>query len=146
MEKKAYLINFDHPFPDTVITKLKEEHPEIENLILIEKRILINWQLQPYKQCISIRRSLENQYPDIFSGLYPVIVNLPGLSLAAVYLINEIEGKLRSKPQILEMIKHKASPDDLFPKFEFRRVLNLELNKNVTKNNITEQGINGETV
>jgi hypothetical protein len=136
-EKKAFIINFDRPLPDIVIEDVKKNYPDIKNLIVIDKKVSINLRKKIYMQCVDIRAELERDYDGIFSGFYPIIVNLPGFSIGAVYLINEIEARIKSKPLILEMIKHKEK-GSLFTEFEYRRVLDLEFNNKVTKNNIQQ--------
>lgn len=138
MVNKCYLINFDKPLPDTVIEQLKSKHNDIEELVVIDKKVIIHFNRQIYIQCVDIRAQIEKDYPDIFSGKFPIIVNLPGLAIAAVYLMNELEAASGTKPKILELIKLKGV-DNLFSNFEFRRVLNLEYNKNVSRNYIKEK-------
>lgn len=131
----VYLINFDKPLPDNIIESIKEDYPDIDELIIIEKKVTINFSRQIYIQCIDIRRQLEKEYDGIFSGNAEVVVNLPGLSIAAIYIINEIEAMLRRKPKILELIRLKGN-DNLFNNFQFRRILDLDYNKNVSRNKI----------
>lgn len=137
MNKKVFLINFDKPLPDRISGDIKENYTDIEELIIIDKKISINLKKKLYMQCVDIRAELERDYEGIFSGHYPVIINLPGFSIAAVYLVNEIEAKMKQKPLILEMIRHKDR-ESLFPSFEYKRVLDLSFNYKVTKNNSEE--------
>ena len=136
--KVAYLINFDKELSEDIMKQIKEAYKEIDELIVINKQVSIKLHKQIYIQCVDIRQKLEDEYPDIFSGDKPLIVNPPGFSMAAIYLINEIEAKLKIKPFILELIKDKE-PGSLFGRFKFRRILDLEYNKNVTRTKSREQ-------
>ena len=137
MNKKVYLINFDKPLPEKIYEEIKNNYKDIEDLVVVNKKVSINLRKKLYIQCVDIRAELERDYEDIFSGHYPVILNLPGFSIAAVYLSNEIEARLKQKPLILEMIKHKER-ESLFSDFEYRRILDLEFNHKITKNNTEE--------
>ena len=134
--KTAFLINFDKTMPETVIEDLKASYKEIENVVSIQKKVSINLSKKNiYIQCVDIRRELEVENPGIFDGISPVIINLPGFAIAAVYIVNEIEARMKRKPLILEMIKSRNS-DNLFTEFQFRRLIDLQLNNKITKNNI----------
>ena len=131
--KKAYLINFDKPLPEKVIEEVEKNYEDIDELIVVNKKVTIDLRKKNiYIQCIDIRRSIEKEYPTIFTEDNAIIVNPPGFAIAAIYLINEIEARLKTKPYILELIKNKDS-NHLFSQFEFRRVLSLEYNKNVSR-------------
>lgn len=130
----AYLINFDKPLPENVIEEVRLTYRDIDELVVIDKQITIKLHKPIYIQCVDVRKELQEEYEDIFSMESVVIVNLPGFSMAAVYLINEIEAVLHHKPFILELIKKKTS-NTLFNNFEFRRIFNLEYNKHISRTN-----------
>jgi len=136
--KKVYLINFDKPLDESVIEEIKSHYTDIDELNVLNEKVSINFQKPLYIQCVDIRKKIESENKEIFSGNYPIIVNLPGLSIAALYLVNEIEAILREKPKILELIRNKGK-DKLFTSFEFKRIFDLDYNKNVSRNFVKQE-------
>jgi hypothetical protein len=134
----VYLINFDKPLTENIIDEIKNSYKDIEEVEVIDKKVSIKLHKSIYIQCVDIRKKLETEHEGIFSGEYPVVINLPGLSLAAVYLVNEIESILRTKPKILELIKERTN-DNLFSSFSFRRIFDLDYNLNISRNNIKKE-------
>ena len=132
--EKVYLINFGAKLSDEVLDSIKKEvsSDEVEQVM---KKVNLDLSKNPYLQCHDVVMSQKK----ILTGEDPYVVNLPGLPIACVFIINEITAITGREPTIVFTSRNIAG-EGYFSDFKFRRLFNLSYEKTVTR----EKFKNGE--
>ena len=125
--KKINLLNFGAKLNNSVLEDLKKEvDAETVDQILI--KVNIDLSKNPYIQCHDI---VINNISYLLSE-DPFVVNLPGLPIACVFIVNEITAITGTEPTIIftsrDMVNNKY-----FSEFKFKRLFNLAYEKTVTR-------------
>lgn len=124
---RVNLLNFGAKLNDDVLEKVKNE---IGAEDINQKMVKVNLDLSrnPYIQCHDI---VEAQKDYLLSD-HPFVINLPGLPIACVFVINEITAITGSEPTIIFTSRNIAE-EGYFSEFKFRRLFNLSYEKTVTR-------------
>lgn len=125
--KKINLLNFGAKFSDEMLEAIKADLKvdEIEQVII---KVNLDLSKNPYIQCHDI--VLKNK--KYLLGSEPFIVNLPGLPIACVFIVNEIAAISGNEPTIVFTSRNIAE-EGFFSDFKFKRVFNLSYEKTVTR-------------
>lgn len=125
--KRINLLNFGATLNEDVLDKVKEE---IDSEEIYQEMAKVNLDLSknPYLQCHDIVHSKR----DIITSSDPFIVNLPGLPIACVFIINEITAISGKEPTIIFTSRNIAG-EGYFSDFKFRRLFNLNYEKTITR-------------
>lgn len=125
--RRVNLLNFGAKLNDDVLEKIKEETKAED---IHQKMIKVNLDLSrnPYIQCHDI---VEAQKDYLLSD-DPFVVNLPGLPVACVFILNEISAITGTEPTIVFTSRNIAG-EGYFSEFKFRRLFNLSYEKTVTR-------------
>jgi hypothetical protein len=131
---KVYLLNFGAKLCDEVLESIKSEvgADEVEQVI---KKVNLDLSKNPYLQCHDLVISQKK----ILMGEEPFVVNLPGLPIACVFIVNEITALTGREPTIIFTSRNIAG-EGYFSDFKFKRLFNLSYEKTVTR----EKFKNGE--
>jgi len=121
------LLNFGAKLNNDVLDKIKTEIGANE---VKQEMAKVNLDLSknPYIQCHDIVYSKI----DIITGDDPFIINLPGLPIACVFIINEITAITGVEPTLVFTSRNIAN-EGYFSEFKFRRLFNLNYEKTVTR-------------
>lgn len=125
--QKVYLVNFGAKLTDEVLDNIRQE-VDADEAEQIVRKVNLDLSKNPYLQCHDIVMSVK----DVLLGEYPYVVNLPGLPIACVFLINEITAIGGSEPTIVFTSRNIAG-EGFFTDFKFRRLFNLNYEKTVTR-------------
>jgi hypothetical protein len=125
--EKIYLINFGAKLNDSVCEEVAKElkSKEIEQVMI---KVNLDLSKNPYFQCHEIVKN----HQKYFLENIPFVVNLPGLPIAVVFLVNEITAITSHEPTII-FTSRDISQDGFFSEFKFKRMFNLSYEKNVTR-------------
>lgn len=136
--KNVNLINFGAKLNEEVLEKIKQE-VNAENIT--QKIIKVNLDLSknPYIQCHDIVMGIKN----IILSDDPFVVNLPGLPIACVFLINEITAITGYEPTIVYTSRDIVG-NGYFSDFKFRRLFNLNYEKTITREKFKSGGDSGK--
>lgn len=132
---KVYILNFGAKFDEDVKEAIRQQvdAAEVEQVM---KKVNLDLSKNPYLQCHNIVLSQK----DILLGDDPYVVNLPGLPIACVFLINEITAITGNEPTVIFTSRNIAE-EGFFSSFKFKRLFNLSYEKTVTR----EKFKNGES-
>lgn len=121
------LLNFGAKLNDEVLEKIKTEVNAEE---VKQEMVKVNLDLSknPYLQCHDVVHSKR----DVITGDEPFVINLPGLPIACVFIINEITAITGVEPTIVFTSRNIAN-EGYFSEFKFRRLFNLNYEKTVTR-------------
>lgn len=125
--KKIYLVNFGAKLTDEVLENIKQEVDAEESEQVIRK-VNLDLSKNPYFQCHDIVMSVK----DILLGDDPFVINIPGLPVACVFIVNEITALTGYEPTIVFTSRNIAG-EGFFTDFRFRRLFNLNYEKTVTR-------------
>lgn len=125
--KKVYLLNFGAKFGDELLNDIAKEvdAEESEQIIL---KVNLDLSKNPYLQC----HDVVLKEKAILLGSDPYVVNLPGLPIACVFIVNEICAISGREPTIVFTSRNIAG-EGYFSDFKFRRLYNLSYEKTVTR-------------
>lgn len=132
--EKVYLLNFGAKLSDETIDQIKEE-VKADSIEQILKKVNLDLSKNPYIQCHDVVM-LTKSY--LLSD-YPCVINLPGLPIACVFIVNEIAAITGHEPTIV-FTSRNISGEGYFSDFKFKRMFNLQYEKTVTR----EKFKNGE--
>ena len=124
---KVYLVNFGAKLTDDVLDAIKTEvdADEAEQVI---RKVNLDLSKNPYLQCHDIVMSVK----DILLGEDPFVINVPGLPVACIFIVNEITAIVGHEPTIVFTSRNIAG-EGFFTDFKFRRLFNLNYEKTVTR-------------
>jgi len=125
--KNVNLINFGANLNDDVLEDIRKE-VQADTINLRVAKVNLDLNKNPYIQCHDI---VERQKDLLLSG-DPFIINLPGLPIACVFIVNEITAIAGREPTVL-FTSRNISRDGYFSEFKFRRLFNLSYEKTVTR-------------
>lgn len=132
--EKVYLLNFGAKLRDEVLKSIEEE-VDAKTCEQIMVKVNLDLSKNPYLQCHDI---VVKQKKYILSD-QPFVVNLPGLPIACVFIINEISAIRGREPTIIFTSRNIAG-EGFFSDFKYRRIFDLSYEKTVTR----ERFKNGE--
>jgi hypothetical protein len=130
-ENKLVIINFGSAISD----KLKLE---------IEAQLQVPIEIRQYNPGINMKKNIYVQCVDLVDKInideLPMnfVLNLPGLPISACYIVNEIEARTGTKPQILELHREKDS-QGVLSDFRFGKIRSLEFETQYTRKKIENQ-------
>jgi hypothetical protein len=127
MNKEIFLLNFGIELNDGILREIEERSQCKVNVFNVG--VKINLKKNVYIQIVD----LINEVPEKFLYSKELIINVPTLSLAAIYIFCEIYFKTNRMPFVLEL--HRDKSKNPFAEFEFGKICNLQLEKSVTQNN-----------
>ena len=127
MNKEIFLVNFGIELNDGILQEIETRSQCRVNVFNLA--VKINLKKNVYIQIVD----LINEVPEKFLFSKDLILNVPTLSLAAIYLFCEIYFRTNRMPFILEL--HRDKSKNPFAEFEFGKICNLQLEKSVTQNN-----------
>lgn len=124
---KVFLINFGAVLSDSTCDDIKKEVDanEIEQIMI---KVNLDLSKNPYFQCHEIIK----KHQEYFLSKNPFVINLPGLPIACVFLVNEIAALASHDPTIV-FTSRDISKDGFFSEFKFKRLFNLSYERNVTR-------------
>lgn len=127
---KVLLLNFS----SLNISSLKKDiEVEVKNEVTaMDIRVSMNLRGNCYQQIVSL---LEPYRKTIMEHAFVIIVP-PALSLAAVYLVTELEAISKKPPLIVEVEKDENASSVLGTVFHVKRVRNLSLEKQISRKRI----------
>lgn len=135
--EKMYLVNFGAKLSDDVLEAVKNDVNAncIEQII---KKVNLDLSKNPYLQIHDVIFSVKKY---LLEGC-PIVINLPGLPIACVFIVNEITALTGREPTII-FTSRDISKDGYFSDFKFKRLFSLSYEKNCTrekfKNNCFEE-------
>jgi len=125
--EKVYLLNFGAKLSDEVLRNIeKEVSAKICEQIMI--KVNLDLSKNPYLQCHDI---VAKQKIYIL-GDFPFVVNLPGLPIACIFIINEISA-LKGREPIIVYTSRNIAKEGFFSEFKFKRIFDLSYEKTVTR-------------
>jgi hypothetical protein len=125
--EKVYLLNFGARLCEEATEEIRKE-VNADSIEQILKKVNLDLSKNPYIQCHDGIISQKS----ILLGKYPVVINLPGLPIACVFLINEISAITGKEPTIV-FTSRDISENGYFSDFKFKRLFNLQYEKTVTR-------------
>ena len=127
IHEKVYLLNFGAKLSNEVLKNIEEE---IGAFTCDQIMIKVNLDLSknPYLQCHDI---VSKQKKYILSD-FPFVINLPGLPIACIFIINEISA-LKGREPIIVFTSRNIAGEGFFSEFKFRRMFDLSYEKTVTR-------------
>lgn len=132
--EKVYLVNFGAKLADDAVENIRKEvgANSIEQIL---KKVNLDLSKNPYIQCHDIVMSQKSY----LLGEFPCVINLPGLPIACVFIVNEIAAITGHEPTIV-FTSRNISGEGYFSDFKFKRMFNLQYERTVTR----ERFKNGE--
>lgn len=130
IQRILYILNFGRKLSDNIVKQITEE----TKAIVSEEQIKVNINLSKniYIQVVDIINSISK---DLLAGDKKICVNLPGLPLAAVYLITELHARMGYFPLVLELYRdHKENP--VFSNFKLKKIVDLEFERAVSRSKL----------
>jgi len=125
--EKVYLLNFGAKLSDDTVEQIREE-VKADSIEQILKKVNLDLSKNPYIQCHDIVLSQKSY----LLGDSPCVVNLPGLPIACVFIVNEIAALTGHEPTIV-FTSRNISGEGFFSDFKFKRMFNLQYEKTVTR-------------
>lgn len=125
--EKMYLLNFGAKLSDEAVEEIKKE-VGADSIEQVMKKVNLDLSKNPYLQCHDIVIS-QKKY---LLGDSPCVINLPGLPIACVFIVNEIAALTGHEPTIV-FTSRNISGEGYFSDFKFRRLFNLSYEKTVTR-------------
>jgi len=132
--EKVYLLNFGARLSEEVEESVRTK-VEADSIEQIMKKVNLDLSKNPYLQCHDIVTS-QKRY---LLSENPCVVNLPGLPIACVFIVNEITAITGREPTIIFTSRNIAG-EGFFSEFKFKRIFNLNYEKTVSR----EKFKNGE--
>ena len=125
--EKMYLLNFGAKLSDETVEEIRKEvgATTIEQVM---KKVNLDLSKNPYLQCHDVVLSQKKYLLDDS----PCVVNLPGLPIACVFIVNEIAALTGREPTIV-FTSRNISGEGYFSDFKFRRLFNLSYERTVTR-------------
>jgi hypothetical protein len=121
------LLNFGAKLNEEVLENIKKE-VDADDIEQIMTKVNLDLSKNPYIQCHDIVNSVKEY---ILSDT-PFVVNLPGLPIACVFIVNEITALSGAEP-IIVFTSRNIAGEGYFSDFRFRRLFNLSYEKTVTR-------------
>lgn len=125
--EKMYLVNFGAKLSDEVLEAVKNE-VKAETIEQIIKKVNLDLSKNPYLQIHDVVFSVKKYLLDD----YPSVINLPGLPIACVFIVNEIEA-LTGKPPVIVFTSRDISKEGYFSDFKFKRLFSLNYERTATR-------------
>ena len=126
--KKVVLLNFGAKLNDDVLENVQKE-VDAENVEQVLKKVNLDLSRNPYLQCHDIVMSAKSI---ILDESTPFVINLPGLPIACVFIVNEISALSGKEPTIV-FTSRDIAKESFFSEFKFRRLFNLNYERTVTR-------------
>jgi hypothetical protein len=125
--EKMYLVNFGAKLSDEVLEDVKNDvnANSIEQII---KKVNLDLSKNPYLQIHDVVFSVKKYLLDDC----PYVINLPGLPIACVFIVNEIEA-LTGKPPVIVFTSRDISKEGYFSDFKFKRLFSLNYERTATR-------------
>ena len=125
--EKVHLLNFGARLSNEVQESIRNE-VDAESIEQIMKKVNLDLSKNPYLQCHDIVLS-QKRY---LLSECPCVINLPGLPIACVFIVNEITAITSREPTVVFTSRNIAG-EGFFSDFKFRRLFNLSYEKTVTR-------------
>jgi hypothetical protein len=125
--EKMYLLNFGAKLCDEAVESIKNE-VGADNIEQILKKVNLDLSKNPYLQCHDVVLSAKKYLLDSC----PCVINLPGLPIACVFIVNEIAALTGREPTIV-FTSRNISEAGYFSDFQFKRLFNLSYERTVTR-------------
>jgi hypothetical protein len=125
--EKMFLLNFGAKLSDEAVEEIRKE-VGAESIEQVVKKVNLDLSKNPYIQCHDIVLSQKN----ILLGSNPCVINLPGLPIACVFIVNEISALTGHEPTIV-FTSRDISGEGYFSDFKFKRLFNLGYERTVTR-------------
>lgn len=125
--EKVYLLNFGARLSEEVEESIKAE-VGADDIDQIMKKVNLDLSRNPYLQCHDIVAS-QKKY---LLSESPCVINLPGLPVACIFIVNEITAITGREPTVVFTSRNIAG-EGFFSEFKFRRLFNLSYEKTVTR-------------
>lgn len=125
--EKMYLLNFGAKLSEEAVENIRKE-VDSEKIEQIIKKVNLDLSKNPYLQCHDVVYSQKS----ILLNDCPCVINLPGLPIACVFIVNEITALTGHEPTIV-FTSRNISGEGYFSDFKFRRLFNLSYEKTVTR-------------
>jgi hypothetical protein len=125
--ERVNLINFGAALNDEALQAIQKE-VDADEIKQIMVKVNLDLSKNPYIQCHDIVDKQKN----LLLSSDPFVVNLPGLPIACVFIVNEIAAITGKEPTIV-FTSRNISGEGYFSEFKFRRLFNLGYEKTVTR-------------
>jgi hypothetical protein len=125
--EKVYLLNFGAKLSEEVTECIRAE-VDADSIEQILKKVNLDLSKNPYIQVHDVVM-LTKSY--LLSDC-PCVINLPGLPIACVFIVNEIAAITGHEPTIV-FTSRNISGEGYFSDFKFKRMFNLQYEKTVTR-------------
>lgn len=132
--EKVYLLNFGAKLSDEVLKNIEKE-VSAKSCEQIMIKVNLDLSKNPYLQCHDVVIKSKKY----ILGDVPFVVNLPGLPIACIFIVNEISAISGREPIIIFTSRNIAG-EGFFSDFKFKRMFDLSYEKTVTR----ERFKNGE--
>lgn len=128
----VHLLNFGRKLSESVLKSIEESI----KATVIEEVVNINLELSKnvYIQIVQYIDKIPKEYLKL-SDNHKIIVNLPGLPIAAAYIVTELHARLGVFPPVLEMTKD-INGEGLFASFKLKKIVDLERERTSSRSRI----------
>ena len=126
-QKVLYILNFGRKLPDAVVKEIETK----TRAIVTEEQIKVNINLSKviYIQIVDIIDSIPKE---LLKGNKKILVNLPGLPIAAAYIIVELHARMGFFPLVLELYRDHAN-DNIWNDWNLKRIVDLEYERSISR-------------
>jgi len=126
-QKVLFILNFGRKLPDPVIKEIETK----TKAIVTEEQIKVNINLSKviYIQIVDIIDSIPKE---LLKGNKKILVNLPGLPIAAAYIIVELHARMGFFPLVLELYRDHAA-DNIWNDWNLKRIVDLEYERSISR-------------
>jgi len=125
---KIKLVNFGITLENDVMASIETVQGCSVDIISIPVRL--NLQKRIYIQIVDI----VDKIPVDFLESQSLLINPPTLSIAGIYIVNEIYARTRHLPYIIELKRNRIN--GVMGKFEFSKIRDLQLEIMCTRNKL----------
>jgi hypothetical protein len=122
------LLNFGAKLSDEVLKNIQSE-VDASSVEQVLKKVNLDLSKNPYLQCHDIVMSVKSYLLDDST---PYVINLPGLPIACVFIVNEISAISGKEPTIV-FTSRDIAKESFFSEFKFKRLFNLNYERTVTR-------------
>ena len=127
MHEKVYLLNFGAKLDDEVLRNIEEE-VNAKSCEQVMAKVNLDLSKNPYLQC----HDIVYKHKKYILDEHPFIVNLPGLPIACVFIVNEITA-IKGREPIIIFTSRNIAGEGYFSSYKFRRLYDLSYEKTVTR-------------
>jgi len=126
-QKVLFILNFGRKLPEAVIKEIEEK----TKAIITEEQVKVNINLSKniYIQIVDIIDAIPK---DLLKGNKKILVNLPGLPIAAAYIIVELHARMGFFPLVLELYRDHAA-DNIWNDWNLKRIVDLEYERSISR-------------